>query len=145
MKQPRSIAELMVNDHERLMELFNDFKATMKSDSESASRIFSRFESELRKHMKVEERLISTIFRKSAGEKENLLPIADSLKLEHERLLLKISQIMIALKKNEIPDSSGFFLMLRHHKNIEDRLFYPKLDEILDEKEMISVMEIIKS
>lgn len=144
MKAPRNITELMVNDHERLMEMFNDFKATARFDSETAARIFSRFEKEFRKHMNVEEKLISTVFKKSTGEKENLLPISDSLRLEHERLLLKMAGIAAALKKNDVPDSNGFFLMLRHHKNIEDRLFYPKLDEILEEREKNSVIDMIK-
>ncbi|MBN1156835.1 hemerythrin domain-containing protein [Candidatus Woesearchaeota archaeon] len=145
MKTPRSITELMVSDHERIMGMFNDFKSTVKFNLETGARIFSRFESEFRKHMKVEEKLISTIFRKSAGEKENLVPIADSLKLEHETLLSNMNIIAVGLKKNEVPDSNGFYLMLRHHKNIEDRLFYPKLDDVLDEKEKNEAISIIKS
>ena len=134
MKPARSIAELMLKDHELLLGIFNDFKSTKMKNKQAAARLFKRFDSELRSHFKVEEQIISAVFRKQDG-RENLLPIANSIRLEHRRIRRALLLISSLLQEGTVFGISDLYLMLRHHKNIEERLFYPRLDEILSEKE----------
>jgi hemerythrin len=137
-----SISALMVSDHERLLGLFNDFKSCKDHERERVIKIFSRFRNELLNHFITEETIMKKSFTNKEG-KENLLPIAASLKLEHKRIIDIVNEINEACKKGRKIDLSNLFLILRHHKNIEDRLFYPELDRVLSEKEKRIVFDSI--
>ena len=92
-----SITEFMMRDHNRLIDLFNDFKNTKNRDFKKAKELFLRFDMELRKHFITEEKIIKSSFKKTKKEKGNLLPIATSLKSEHKEIdtiLRKILDIL---------------------------------------------------
>ena len=145
-KTEYTISELMARDHERLMGLFNDFKHTKDKDIKQASKIFSKFHNELMNHEMVEDRIIKSVFGKKGKEKnENLLPIAQSLEMDHVKIMNLMSNISGAIKNKKAIDTSDFYLTLQKHRNIEDMLLYPELDRVLSEKEKLTIFEIIKN
>ncbi len=146
----QSITELMIRDHERLMNLFSDFKNNKNRDLKKAKELFTRFDRELRKHMTVEEKIIKSVFGVFGidGDKigGNVLPIASSLRLEHDRIRNVLEKILSSTKNNnKTINTFNLYLILRHHKNMEERLFYPELDEMLSEKEKSIVFDKIKN
>lgn len=145
MRNEQNISQLMLKDHERLINLFNDFKSIKDTDRKQALKLFSRFDNELSGHFKLEESLIKSSFDNIRKEDGTLLPIATSLRLEHKKILGTLSRISESIRKNEASvDTSDLFLILRHHKNVEERLFYPELDKVLSEKDKSKIFESIK-
>jgi len=143
MKKTQSITGCMMDDHERLMNLFNDFKKTKNRDNKKAKELFSKFDSELRKHFDAEETLIRLSFRKNGNKKINPLPIASSLRLEHDRIKNILARILSSMKNSTKLDTFDLYLVLNHHKNVEERLLYPELDEMLSQKEKNKIFEKI--
>jgi|TARA_B100000315_G_C14545223_1_gene572892 hypothetical protein len=145
-KTEYTISELMARDHERLTSMFNDFKHTKDKDIKQASKIFSKFHNELMNHEIVENHIIKSAFGKKGKEKnKNLLPIAQSLEMDHVKIMNLMSNISGEIKSNKAIDTSDFYLTLQKHRNIEDRLLYPELDRVLSEKEKLKIFEIIKN
>jgi len=147
MKKNYSITGLMIQDHERLTELFNDFKHTKNKNPKKARELFTKFDQELRKHFLVEEKVINLAFDKQRNKEiVNPLPIADTLISEHHRIKNILGNISKSIRNNNaVIDSSELYMILRHHKHVEERLFYPELDEMLSEKEKSYIVEKIKN
>lgn len=145
MKNMQSITKFMVDDHERLTSLFNDFKKIKNRDIRKARDLFLKFDSELRKHFIVEEKIIRLAFNKNGNKKSNPLPIVSSLKSEHDRIINILGKISASMKNNNSKiDAFNIYLILNHHKNVEERLLYPELDEMLSQKEKNTIFEKIK-
>jgi len=135
------ITGLMIEDHERLIGLFDDFKKTEKKDLKKANELFARFDKELRNHFIAEEKIIISTFRKN----NNTLPIVSVLKSEHIKIRSILEKILASIRENSKINTFDLFTVLTRHQNIEERLFYPELDEMLSEKEKNAVYEKIKN
>ncbi len=139
------ITEFMVNNHARLGELFNDFKSVKHKDKKKAIELFNRFREELMTHFITEEKVVKQVLSKKREKLFcNVLPVASSLNLEHKKMLEQLEKISDSIKNNEEKiDTSEFHLMLKRHKNIEERLLYPELDRLLRAKERCYILDKI--
>lgn len=140
-----SITELMINDHERIIDLLNQFKRNKNTRFSDSKKLFAQFRKELEKHFNTESRITNIAFSSNKKlKKSNILPISNSLELDHIKIMQIVQEIQTSIKKNEKNiDISDLYLNLTRHKNIEERLFYPKLDGLLTEKEKIYINEKI--
>ena len=139
------ITELMISNHNRLGELFNDFKSVKHKDKKKTKELFNRFKEELITHFITEEKVIKNVLGKKKEKLFcNILPVASSLNLEHKKMLAQLEKISDSIKDNEEKiNTSEFHLMLKRHKNIEERLLYPELDRLLGKKERCYILDKI--
>ncbi len=140
MRSISTITGLMVKDHERLAEIFNDVKNSKDRDSKNSKALFNKLDNGLRDHFSTEEKIINLAFKK----RNDHLPIAESLKLDHRRMIGILDNISVSIRNGAAIDASELYLVLRHHKNVEERLFYPELDEKLSEKEKQRIFDNIR-
>jgi hemerythrin superfamily protein len=103
----------------------------MNKSSKSNIEIFGELHHLLKRHFK-EEEVLYTKYRHKGG---TILPILNTVAREHEMILHKVEGIRRALLKGEYVDLTGLYLALTRHKNIEEKLLYPELDNVLSEKE----------
>jgi len=138
------ITELMINNHNRLGELFNEFKSVKHKDKKKTRELFNRFKEELITHFITEEKVIKSVLGKKREKLFcNVLPVASSLNIEHRKILVHLEKISDSIKNEEKIDTSEFHLMLKRHKHIEERLLYPELDRLLGEKERCYILDKI--
>lgn len=141
-KMMQSITSVMVKDHKGLMGLFNDLKKIKDKDRNKANELFKKLDKQLKNHFNIEENAINLAF----GRNGSALPIISSLKSEHGSIREILDGIRYSIKGNGHKiGTSNLYLMLEHHKNVEERLFYPELDELLSEKDKGIITEKIRS
>ena len=141
-----SIKQLMDDEHQRINKILNKFEEELNYSSfENLAKIFNQFKWNLDKHFFVEEKAIFDIFEKI--ENDEVTEIFDLMQ-EHGEIIELIKNIEERLNKKVKPDVSGLKKRLIDHLDLEDKMFYPKLDEELEpykKQELISrIKEIIR-
>lgn len=129
--QPTNIISLFVEDHARISSLLNDFKKNKYKKSKKTAGLFNQLSNALRNHFKEEELLYSKYKYKTG----NIIPVIQTIKREHEIFSGKLDMMQLSIKKQDKINTTGFFELLLRHKNIEERLLYPELDNVLSDKE----------
>ena len=131
----KDLTQIMKKEHEKIDDVFDILRDSKRKDS------LKDLYNSLIGHFKREEKIMDLAFDKK--EEISPLPIAQSLRLEHK----KITKILKNIKGNtrEIDPKSlnELFLALRHHKNVEERLFYPKLDRLLTKNQKGYILQNI--
>ncbi len=135
------IWDLMTKDHLKISNLLEDVSNIDEDDFETVIDKFNKFKWELQKHFFTEERAIFVFYRKPDIE-INLIP---DLLWEHDKILNKLDEVEKKLYEKKKIDFSGFKQMLLKHKNNEEEILYPKLDEGLDESKKEIIVSRIKS
>lgn len=138
--QPTNIIGLFVEDHVRIASLLNDFKKNKHKKPKKNMEIFNQLSNALKKHFK-EEELLYKRYKYKTG---NIIPILKTIGNEHEILLENLKRIQKSLKDASKIDTTGFYTLLLRHKNIEEHLLYPELDNVLSDKEKEDVYWKIK-
>ncbi len=133
-----NLVGLFVNDHKRIVALLNEFKRSKRN--KTAKTIFEQLDYSLRLHFKEEEYLYSK-YKQKTGE---FLGSLQTIKKEHETIIGYLDAIRRALNNSSKINIKEFFPLLERHKNIEERLLYPELDNALTEKEKEDVYWKIK-
>lgn len=139
--QIKTILEIMVEDHNRLLKLLDIIDAHKGPLIESFSDFVWNFE----KHVFIEEKAIFTTYN-TQNVKEDL-KVFQEISKQHTNLL-EILEIMRkeSLKKKHIHPKK-FRKLLIDHKTFEEESVYPKLDQGLgasEKKEIIKrISEII--
>lgn len=125
-----SIQTLMLKEHGKINSLLIDFE---RNPSEKT---FNDFKWQLEKHLFVEEKVIFEIYEKSTDtEIEDL----NKLLIEHKDILWLIKGI-----EDEKEHKSRISILkkiLPQHARFEDEIFYPRLDEELDEEKKKLIIE----
>ncbi len=139
-----SITRTMDSDHRKIQAILERFEEEINQDSEKATMTFNIFKWNLEKHFFTEEKvIISSYIAETEDEKEDMSTILN----EHVEIQVLIKIIEEALSKNKKPDLSNIKKILKSHSKFEDEIFYPKLDEILNDKQkqeiIIRIKEII--
>jgi len=80
----KSISEFMEQDHDRLDDLYNQFKKLKTSDQSKAKDIFSEFKTNLQKHILWEEEILFPLFENKTGM-SGTGPTA-VMKMEHRKI-----------------------------------------------------------
>jgi len=138
-----TITWLMIKKHKQLVKLLNDFKDVKNKYSKKTSQLFARLSNELKRHFIIEENIISYLKPQNENNSVNLFPIAEAIKIEHDNISRILDNISESIKTNGKINTYNLYPLLKRHRNIEERLFYPKLDAVLPEKEKNKIYDKI--
>ena len=136
-----SILKTMDKDHKKINEILIDFGKEENKNFEKSKHVFIRFKWMIEKHFFIEEKAIFSLYTaESPEEYENLMKILK----EHREILdliVKSEEILFDQKKLEIDELKHAILA---HVKFEDEVFYPRLDELLDEEQKQEMIDRIK-
>lgn len=136
-----TILKVMDKDHIKIKDMLMDFGKEENKNFEKSKHIFIRFKWMLEKHFFIEEKAIFNLYIvESPEENDNLMKILK----EHREILDLIErseELLFDQKKLEIEELKHYILA---HAKFEDEIFYPRLDEILDEEKKQEMINRIK-
>jgi hemerythrin-like domain-containing protein len=135
------ILDVMITDHEQVLELLNKVKQT------GVNKMVDRFDAlewYLKKHMFVEEKAVFESFNMVVTDGYEVVP---RLVDEHNRLLNMLRDIRRKIIDGKKIDFGGFETLMFSHKDFEEISVYPRLDQELSaedkEKLLIRIRDII--
>jgi hemerythrin-like domain-containing protein len=132
-----SIRDRFLADHRRLEDLFEEMLDAFEAGArEELSQIWTRFESDLQRHMDAEEKfLIPAFARINASE-------AAALLADHKEFRCRLAELGVGVDLHivRLAVASKFVERLRAHAHREDELMYRWADEHLDEGVRISLV-----
>jgi hemerythrin superfamily protein len=136
------ILDLMLKDHNRLIEYLKDVENNLGRDFGFLSNSFNTFQWNLEKHFFVEERAIFAAYNPSEPDQE--YNFFSDLMDQHTDILEEIESLRKKLQKREPFDLSELKKLLVKHKNFEEKSIYPLLDQNIDEGEKDFIIDRIK-
>jgi iron-sulfur cluster repair protein YtfE (RIC family) len=138
-----SISDVMSRDHMKIEGLLLEFKDNLGKENELQS--FKNFMWELEGHLFLEERAIFTFLR---AEKNRLYEDIPKMEEEHDRLLELLKGIDNNLRDKKDANINDLEKemesLLLKHREFEDTILYPKLDEGLNEEQKGEIFKRIK-
>jgi hypothetical protein len=137
------LLNVMVKDHNRLMNCLKDVKNNLESDFEVLLKSFNTFEWNLEKHFFVEERAIFTSFNSDYIEDGHQL--FTNLSKQHTNILEKVESLRKRLRSGKTIDVSDLETLLLKHKTYEEKNVYPVLDVEISEGEKRFMIERINN
>ena len=147
MSESISILDLMVKDHKKIESLINDLEEKTKEDFDALKKSFNKFEWELEKHIFTEEKAIFTSYNpEDVTEGYKMLP---ELTKQHNYIINTLNNWREDIRKKRlITDVYDFKEFIIKHRNFEEEMVYPKLDESLTEDDkkhiVIKINEIVQ-
>jgi hemerythrin superfamily protein len=136
-----TIVRVMDKDHSKIKEVLMEFEREENRNFEKSKEIFMRFKWMLEKHFFIEEKAIFNHYiSESSEENESLIRILK----EHREILDLIEaseENLFDEKKLDLDDLKHYILA---HARFEDEVFYPKLDELLNEEKKQEIINRIK-
>ena len=126
----KTITKIMCKEHDRIDGLLEEIGRLVDSDRERALEIFNQFKWNLEKHFFVEEKVIFSVYEAATEEESH-----DTLELlkDHKEILYLVFKIEDRLKEGFKVDVSELIGQLKAHTRFENEVFYPKLDENLND------------
>ena len=125
----------------------------MKSDFASAKTLLEDYEDIVLNHMKEEEEILLPLYRERAGQIRG--GDWEIFALEHKKIMEWLNRLKLRLSRLNPPkidtkdllalldDEAHFKLYTGHHSLREDRIFYPEMDRVLDEKEKDDLLRLL--
>jgi hemerythrin-like domain-containing protein len=138
-QEKKTIPEIMKRHHYQLEGLLNRFKRT-RNEADAYPKVFNKFKWELEKHFFTEEKAIFTFIYIEDAESNNM---KEELLKEHNKILSKLNEVENQIKANDQVDFEGFFELLTKHRDYEDEVFYPLLEQNLDNKKKKEIIDRI--
>jgi hemerythrin superfamily protein len=135
-----NVIGLFLGDHQRIVKLLNEFKRSKRSQFKKTKEIFEQLDFSIRKHQKQEEILYMN-YKQTTGE---FIPALQTIRREHQIIEDHLDRIRRAMNDGSKIETAKLYPLLERHKNIEERLLYPELDNVLSEKEKEDVYWKIK-
>ena len=128
------ILNRMIDDHNKIEKLMEDFEKDLDKDYELLKRSFTKFEWKLEKHIFVEEKVIFTNYNpEDVTEGYRMLP---ELTKQHNFILNQLSSWRKELiDRKKIEGFYKFKKVLVNHKIFEENEVYPKLDQSLTDSD----------
>lgn len=123
-----SITFLIEEEHKKILQIFSILKASQDNDD------FLNFKWMIEKHIFMEDKAILELIKDSSAEYQETIR---RIKTDHEKLL-----DIIGDKETSLAQFEGFW---KNHENFEEDLFYPKLDQELNEKQTQIIIERLKT
>jgi iron-sulfur cluster repair protein YtfE (RIC family) len=136
-----SIEKLMMREHANIHYLLCSFDFDVNVNANTIKEKFNYFKWSLEKHFFVEEKAIFLIIDKLVGDRVS--DVFDLMK-EHGEILEIVKNIENTIDEKIKPKIDDLKLKLLKHSRFEDVVFYPKLDEVLDENQKKELLEKIK-
>jgi hemerythrin superfamily protein len=137
-----AILDLMVKDHNRLMQYLKDVENNLGRDFGFLSNSFNTFQWNLEKHFFVEERAIFISYFPDESNKE--YNFFSDLMDQHTEILGTIESLRKKLQKREPFDLNKLKKLLFKHKTFEEKNIYPVIDKEIDEDEKGLIIDRIK-
>ena len=131
----------MKKHHYQLEGLLNKF-IKKQHEVEVFPKDFNKFKWELEKHFFIEEKAIFTLIY---SDDIDVHEMKDDLLHDHRSILKELDKIENSLKNNLNIDFSKFQKSLVKHRNFEDEVFYPKLEEELDDERKKKIIDRISN
>ena len=127
-----SVTSYLAWDHDRLDQALRSVSAAVKNGRfEEASARYDRFESGLRRHLRVEEELIFPVFEARSG----MAGPTDVMRDEHRHVRQALDVMRRGLQLSDAggyEDGLRFFdSVLPDHNAKEEHILYPTLDRLL--------------
>ena len=126
-----SIIAIMDKEHKRLLDLLLNIENDL-NDIDNLKRSINNFKWNLEKHFFVEEKVIFKIYSNSIAEEIIDLNI---LIKEHRDIFWLLKKIENSIPKVKIEDLENMKNDLLHHTDFEIKVFYPRLEEELEDEE----------
>jgi hypothetical protein len=136
-----AISDLMIKDHNRLMEYLKDVQNNFGRDFGFLSESFNTFQWNIEKHFFVEERAIFASYNPDKPDEEYIY--FSDLMDQHTEILETIESLRKKLQKREPFDINELKKLLVKHKTYEEKKVYPILDLEIDEGEKRFIIERI--
>jgi hemerythrin superfamily protein len=137
-----AILDLMVKDHNRLMQYLKDVENNLSRDFGFLSNSFNTFQWNLEKHFFVEERAIFISYNPDKPDEE--YKFFSDLMDQHTEILELIESLRKKLQKREPFDLNELKRLLVKHKTFEEKSIYPVIDQEIDEDEKSYIIDRIK-
>ena len=137
-----AILDLMIKDHNRLMEYLKDVENNLGRDFGFLSNSFNTFQWNLEKHFFVEERAIFISYNPSESGKD--FNFFSDLMDQHSKILEKIESLRKKLQNRKPFDFNELKKLLVRHKTFEEKSIYPVIDQEIDEGEKVFIIDRIK-
>ncbi len=140
-----SISTFMVQDHDRLDDLYNKFKNIKTSVQSKAKEIFSEFKTDLQKHILWEEEILFPLFENKTGMSDTG-PTA-VMKMEHKKIKRYLGEIINQLTNGNVQTDNleaGLIDVLSEHNLKEENILYPMIDNSINDTELEDVFLKIK-
>jgi iron-sulfur cluster repair protein YtfE (RIC family) len=140
--------------HRQLDELFHRHQAAvLRNDITLAADLLGKFESALFYHMREEDEILMPLYREKASALHGGDP--EILAGEHKKIAEWLNRLKLRLRRipAHSPDLKSVIALLddeahfkkysEHHTLREDRIFYPELDRLVEDKDRASLMRLL--
>lgn len=132
----KTVLSFMGEDHDRLGNIFKEFKTVKNANKNKARNLFHEFKIGLQKHIVWEEEILFPLFENKTGMHDTG-PTA-IMRMEHR----KIKDFLERIHSNLIDGSTqtgdleeGLIEVLTEHNNKEENILYPWIDNSVSEEE----------
>lgn len=140
--------------HQELDQLFFEHQvALLKGDFPHSRAVLKSFEKALLMHIREEDEILMPLYRQRSEQIRG--GDADIFSGEHVKITEWINRINLRVSRlnrsdanwkeiiSLIDDEAQFKKYMEHHSVREDRIFYPEVDRVVEEKEKESLMRLL--
>jgi len=134
-----SINEHYTQDHDRLDDLFYEFKQLKSSDRTKAVQHFQEFKIGLEQHIVWEEEILFPSFEKKFG---HLGGPTQVMRWEHQEIRKYLDAIAEKLARNDFDtevEEMGLQGVLCPHNHKEENILYPMIDQVTGAEERAEI------
>ncbi|MEK6923033.1 MAG: hemerythrin domain-containing protein [Nanoarchaeota archaeon] len=145
MRTMKTVLNFMEEDHDRLDNIFKEFKNIKNTDKNRARNLFHEFKIGLQKPIVWEEEILFPLFENKTGMHDTG-PTA-VMRMEHRKIKDFLERIHHGLGKNiQTKDlEDGLIEVLTEHNDKEENILYPWIDNSVSEKEKEEVFTKMKN
>jgi iron-sulfur cluster repair protein YtfE (RIC family) len=140
--------------HQELDQLFFKHQvALLKGDFSRSMSMLKSFEKAIFQHMKEEDEILMPLYRQRADQIRG--GDAEIFSAEHVKITEWLNRINLRASRlsrsdsnwkeiiSLIDDEAQFKKYMEHHSIREDRIFYPEVDRVVEEKEKEQIMRLV--
>lgn len=124
------ILKLMLSHHALIETYLTFFLDSLKKPEVDSIFYLDKFRWELTKHIFVEDQII---FKNCELASSEICGVAKNLENDHITMLVLLQRAEADLSAHKEVDLAEFQALLRRHREVEEKILYPKLDEQLSE------------
>lgn len=128
----QTIRELMYAEHKELEKMISQSVQSDILSDEKCMKHFKLFEKKLNKHMDAEDKVIYEIADRI---QDSIQELSRHIFSDHNSMRAQIKNIETALTNKAKVELTTILEALKNHHRLEDKEFYPKLDQLLNKKE----------
>lgn len=137
-----AILDLMVKDHNQLMQYLKNVENNLGNDFGFLSDSFNTFQWNLEKHFFIEERAIFIFYKPDEVERD--FKFFSELMDQHSEIFEEIESLRKKLQNREPFNLDKLKKLLVRHKSFEEKSVYPMIDQEIDEAEKVFIIDRIK-